>query len=208
MSFLKRLFKSKSKTEEPPFEIVERQISLDDTRHKIIIRVNGRELFAEDFFRASLEDKDYSFGRFYINNEGLPNTHFAPTLEQAISWFRGRNAPNDGYGTIVWGETVTYRCKICGQAIEFPLRVTNLEKLTVYTILPKDRQIVGWRIVEVENQLLGKGIPTKILEMFKTHPIVKWESGLKIYIHQSCGEKLMALGKGEQLADYLILGKG
>jgi len=205
VGFLDRFFKSKARVEEPPFETVERTISLDERQHKVVVRIHGRELFAEDFFRACREAGDYSFGRFYLHGEDLPKTHCAPSLEQAIDWFRGRGAPNDGYGTLVWGDAATYNCKICGAALEFPLRINKVEKLTVYTVLPEYQAIVGWRVLEVGNDLLGPGIPTKVLTQYKTFPIIRWESQKKMYVHQSCREKMMEMGKEEELAEYLIL---
>ncbi len=204
MGFLKRLFVSKPESEEPPGEIVERSISLDDTDLQVIIKIHGRELFAKDFFQASLEDNDYAYGRFYFLNEDLPKTHFAPSLEQAISWFRGKSIPKDGYGTILWGEKVRYQCRYCSNFKHFPLRISKVEKVVVCTDIPHYREIVGWRVIEVENEILGKGIPTKILEQFKTYPIIKWHSQKKKYICQGCAAKLLEQGKDQELANCLI----
>jgi hypothetical protein len=204
MHFLKRFFQSKATAEEPTFEIVERRISLDETREKIIIKVGGRELFANDFFRASLEDNDYFFGRFYLNNEDLWKTHFAPSREQAIAWFRGKSVPKDGYGTIIWGEKVMYHCRYCGNFKQFPLKISKVERVVVFTNLPHYREIVGWRVIEVDNEILGMGIPTKILEIHKTVPIIKWQSQKKRYVCQRCAARLADLGQDEKLAESVI----
>jgi hypothetical protein len=204
MGLFDRFFKFPAPVQEPPFETVKKTISLDDTGHAVMIKIHGRELFAEDFFQASLEDNDYAYGRFYLLNEALPKTHFAPTLEQAIGWFRGKSAPKDGYNTIVWGEKARYQCKFCENVKQYPLRITTVEKVVVCTALPHYREIVGWRVLEVENEELGPGIPTKILDRFKTYPIIKWHSPKKGYVCQNCAAKLEKLGKDQELADCVI----
>ena len=204
MGLLRFLFKPKSPEVEDKPEIVERKIALGETKYQVIIKIHGREISAKDFFRASLEDKDYSFGRFYFLNEDFPKTHFAPSLEQAISWFKGKSLPKDGYQTISWGEKVKYGCHLCHASKDFPLRINQAEKVVIFTSIPEYQEIVGWRIIEVEDELLGKGVPTKILDQLKTYPIIKWHSGKKKYLCQNCAAKLAELGRDQELADYVV----
>lgn len=204
VDLLKKLFGYGTEGNGLPFEIVTRRLILGETKQKIIVRIKGRELFAEDFFRASLTDDDYSFGRFYILNEGLPNTHFAPSLEEALLWFRGKGAPKDGYGTVTWGQSVRYQCKLCLNFKDFHLRIIEVERLVVGNDLPHYREIVGWRVSKVANDFLGKGVPTKILELYKTVPVVRWDSGKKKYLCQSCASRLERMGRSRELANAVI----
>ena len=89
MGLFKKLFGGGSAAEEPPFEIVENNISTDLTRYQVRVRKHGQEMYAEELFQAATKPKDLQFGRFYLLNENPPKLHFAPTLEQAVNWFKG-----------------------------------------------------------------------------------------------------------------------
>ena len=158
------------------FEIVENNISTDLTRYQVRVRKHGQEMYAEELFQAATKPKDLQFGRFYLLNENPPKLHFAPTLEQALNWFKGNNLPKDGYYNILWGEEVTFQCSVCGKEGKQPLNVTKVEKCTVSTHHPMYMEIVGWRVSEVACDLMGPGSPTKVLDMFKTKPIIKWNN--------------------------------
>jgi len=55
-----------------------------------------------------------------------------------------------------------------------PLRITQVERLTVASAIPRPREIVGWRVVEVESELTAKGFPPKKLDDYKTF---RWSNG-------------------------------
>ena len=108
MGLFKKLFGGGSAAEAPQFEIVENNISTDLTRYQVRVRKHGQEMYAEELFQAATKPKDLQFGRFYLLNENPPKLHFAPSLEKAVNWFRGRDLPKDGYYNIFWGEEVYF----------------------------------------------------------------------------------------------------
>ena len=120
MGLFKRLFGG-SKPEEYQFEIVENQISTDLTKYQVRVRKHGKEMYAEELFQAAVKPKDLVFGRFYLLNENPPKLHFAPTLEKAVNWFKGRDLPKDGYYNIFWGEEVPFKCWVCQKEDQVPL---------------------------------------------------------------------------------------
>ena len=65
-------------------------------------------------------------------------------------------------------------------------------------------EIVGWRVIEVAADLMGPGVPSKILDMFKTKPIIKWNSGKSKYICADCAQRLREMGREEELEEYII----
>jgi hypothetical protein len=203
MGLFKRLF-GRSTPEEYQFEIVENQISTDLARYQVRVRKHGQEMYAEELFQAAVNPKDFVFGRFYLLNENPPKLHFAPSMEKAVNWFKGRDLPKDGYYNIFWGEEVPLKCWVCQKENQVPLNITKVERMLVSTNLPKYMEIVGWRVIEVAAEPMGPGVPSKILDMFKTKPIIKWNSGKSQYICADCAQRLRAMGREEELIEYII----
>jgi hypothetical protein len=204
MGILKSWFKSTPPPEIPTYEIVEKRLSIDDQRYQVRIKKGGRELYAEDFFQTALKTGNLSFSRFLLLDEKPPKPHFAPSLLEAVAWFTGGKQPKDGYNTIWWRDRFTYECGICQAKRLVPLRITKIERLTVASAVPTDREIVGWRVVEVESELTGKGTPTKKLDDYKTVPVVKWDKFPNRYLCGNCARKLAGVGRGSEVADAYV----
>jgi hypothetical protein len=204
VKFLKSLFSAKPPPGDPTWEIVETHLSIDDRRYQVRIKNLGREFYAEDLFQTAKKPKDLSFGRFFLLNENPPKPHFAPSLQEAVDWFTGRKNPKDGYNTIWWGDRFTYECTSCQAQRVVPMRITEVERLTVASAVPTHREIVGWRVVEVESELTGKGTPTKKLDHYKTFPVVKWHEFPNRYLCASCARKLTDVGRGSETAEAFI----
>jgi hypothetical protein len=204
MGILNSLFKSTPPPEGPTWEIVENRLSIDSHRYKVRVKKGGREFYAEDFFQAALKTGNLRFTRFWLLNEKPPKPYFAPSLQAAVDWFTGREQPKDGYNTIWWGNRLTYECAICQAKREVSLRITQIERLTVASAIPTDREIVGWRVVEVESELTGKGIPTKKLDDYKTVPVVQWHEFPNRYLCGNCARKLAEVGRGSEVLDAFV----
>jgi len=184
--------------------MVEKRWSLEEHRFKVRLKKKGEEIYAEDLFRTAAKPRDLKFSRFFLLNENPPGPHFAPSLPEALDWFRGRNLPKDGYEHIWWGDKVTYECAVCGARRETPLRITQVEHLTVATTVPRDREIAGWRVIEVEGELTGKGMPTRRLEHHKLRPVIIWRQAANQYMCGNCARKLAAVGREPKAADYFV----
>jgi hypothetical protein len=197
------LFKPKV-PKEPSYEIVEKHLSIDKRRHKVRIRKGGREFYAEELFREARRPADLKFSRFFVLEENPVLPHFAPSLKEAVDWFTGRKHPKDEYLTIWWGDRFTYGCAICQAKRVVPLRITRVERLAVTSDIPALREIVGWRVVEVESELTGKGIPIKKLDEYKTLPVVKWHKFPNRYLCGSCARKLAEVGRESEVADAFV----
>ena len=76
--------------------------------------------------------------------------------------------------------------------------------MTVYTNIPIFREIVGWRVTEVASDLMGPGIPTKMLYMFKTQPLIKWSKPETKFICRGCAKQLTGQGRQAELEGYVI----
>ena len=72
MGILDLLFKSKPPPEEPTYEIVEKQLSVDHRRYKVRVKKGGREFYAEDLFQAAENPEDLTFSRFFLLDENPP----------------------------------------------------------------------------------------------------------------------------------------
>jgi hypothetical protein len=203
MGILDFLFRPKGPGE-PTYEIVARHWSIDEHRYQVRVKKAGREFYAEDLFQAGANPKDLNFSRFFLLNEKPPLPHFAPSLRQAVDWFLGRRLPKDGYNSIWWGDRVRYECAICKTRREMPLRITRVESLALATVIPSPREIVGWRVVEVESEWTGKGAPTKRLDDYKTVPVIKWDQFPNRYLCGNCARNLTALGREAELSDYFV----
>jgi len=204
MGILKSLFKSKPPPGGPTWEIVEKQLSLDYQKYQVRVKKGGREFYAEDFFQAAKAPGDLAFSRFFLLNENPPKPHFSSSLKGAVDWFTGRKGPKDGYNTIWWGDRFTYECAICQAKRVVPLLITQVERLTVTSAIPTQREIVGWRVVEVESELTGKGIPTKKLDEYKTLPVVIWHKFPNRYLCGNCARKLAEVGRGSEAAEAFV----
>ena len=112
--------------------------------------------------------------------------------------------PKDGYNTIWRRDRFTYECAICQAKRVVPLRITQVERLTVASAIPTDREIVGWRVVEVESELTGKGTPTKKLDDYKTLPVIIWDKYPNRYLCGNCARKLAEVGRGSAVADAFV----
>src|SRR5574342_692370 len=112
MGLFKKIFGAGS-AEEPHFEVVDNKLCTDLTRYQIRVRKHGQEMYAEELFQTAAKPKDLQFGRFYLLSENPPKLHFAPSMEEALNWFRGRDLPKDGYYNIFWGDKITYQCSVC-----------------------------------------------------------------------------------------------
>ena len=197
-------FKSKVPAE-PTWEIGERQLSIDSQRYQVRIKKAGREFYAEELFQRAQKTHDLTFSRFWVLEEKPVLPHFAPSLKEAVAWFIGRKHPKDGYNTIWWGDRFTYECAICQAKRVVPLRITRVERLTVASMIPRHREIVGWRAAEVESELTGKGVPTKKLDNFKTVPVVKWHKFPNRYLCGNCARKLAEVGRGAETAEAFVV---
>ena len=204
MGFLKSLFQSKTPPGEPTYEIVEKHLSIDARRYQVRIRKAGREFYVEDLFQTAKKPKDLDFGRFFLVNESPPKPHFAPSLKEAVAWFTGRSQPKDGYGTISWGTEAAYECSVCRVCRKMPLQITRVESLTVARMIPTPMEITGWRVVEVESALTGKGIPSRRLEDHKLKAIIIWDEAPNQYLCRSCAQKLTAAGRPPDAAENFI----
>ena len=205
MGIFDSLFKSKPPPEEPTWEVIEKQLTLDHEKYQVRIRKGGRELYAEDFFQTAKMPGDLTFGRFFLLNEKPPKPHFAPSLQETLDWFRGKDHPRDGYDTIWWGDRVTCECSVCKACRTMPFRITQVERLVVARMIPQPRQIVGWRVAEVESELTGKGIPTRRLEAHKLKAIIIWHAAPNHYLCRICAQKLTDAGRPPDPADYFVL---
>jgi hypothetical protein len=201
MDFLKSLFQSKGL---PTYEIVEKHLSIDEHRYQVRVRKAGREVYVEDLFQTASKPKDLTFGRFSLLNENPPKPHFAPSLDEAVAWFTGRGQPKDGYATISWGKQVAYECSLCQAGRKMPLQITRVECLTVARAIPTPLSIVGWRVVEVESALTGRGFPTRRLEDHKLKAIIIWDAAPSQYLCRGCAQKLTAAGRPPDTANYFI----
>jgi hypothetical protein len=201
------LFKSKPPSVEPTWEIVEKHLSVNQQKHQVRIKKGGRELYAEDLFQAAKTPGDLTFSRFFLLNENPAKPHFASSLKEAVDWFTGRKHPKDGYLTIWWGDRFTYKCALCQAKREVDLRITQVERLTVTSDSPTPREIVGWRVVEVESELTGKGVPTKKLAEYKTFPVVTWHEFPNRYLCRICAQEQTAAGRPPDPADYFVFDK-
>jgi len=74
----------------------------------------------------------------------------------------------------------------------------------VTSVIPTLREIVGWRVIEVESELTGKGIPTKKLDDYKTVPVVKWHEFSNRYLCGNCARKLAEVGRGSEALDAFV----
>jgi hypothetical protein len=204
MGFFKKIFGGGGGAG-PQFEVVENRLCTDLTAYQVRVRKHGQEMYAEELFQAATKPKDLQFGRFYLLNENPPKLHFAPSLEEAINWFKGRHLlPEDGYYHIFWGEEVSFQCNICQKEATVPLVITKVEQLSVYTNVPMLMEIVGWRVIEVAADLIGQGTPCKALDMFKTNPIIKWFNPETKFICGDCAHQLMEKGRQAELEGYVI----
>jgi hypothetical protein len=190
--------------EEPTWEMRERHLSIDSQRYKVRIIKAGREFYAEELFQDVWKPDDLKFSRFIVLEENPVLPHFAPSLKEAVDWFTGRKSPKDGYNTIWWGDRFTYECAICHARRVVPLRITQVERLTVASMIPTHREIVGWRVVGVESELTGKGVPTKKVDGYKTVPVVKWHKFPNRYLCWDCARKLVEVGRGSEAAEAFV----
>jgi hypothetical protein len=204
MGIFKSWFKPKSPPEEPTYKIVENHLSIDDQRYQVRIKKEGRECYVEDLFQTAHKPEDLTFGRFFLVNEKPPKPHFAPSLKEAVDWFRGTDHPRDGYDTIWWGDQVTYECSVCKARRTMPLRITQVERLVVDRKIPQPMQIIGWRVAEVESQLTGQGIPTRRLEDNKLKTIIIWRQVPNRYLCRMCAQKKTAAGRPPDPEDYFV----
>ncbi len=203
MGLFKKIFGAGS-TEKTQFEVLENKLCTDLTRYQVRVRKHGQEMYAEELFQNAAKPKDLQFGRFYLLNENPPKLHFAPSLNQAINWFRGRDLPKDGYYNIFWGNEITYQCSVCQKEAREPLNITKVERLSVYTNIPIYMEIVGWRVLEVASGQMGPGEPSKILDQFKTKPVIRWENGKGKFICAVCAQRLREMGREAELEEYGI----
>ena len=203
MGFLKLLCGKPKAKRMPPLELVEQKISVEFGRHQVRVKALGKNICLEDCLQDARNPNNLTISRFYLVKEHPWGLHFAPTLEKALDWFKGRKIPDEGYLSISWGKNVTYICGFCENKKTEPLHVTKVEKVILSGDLPFHWEIEGWRVSEVETEKMGKGRPSKIVGL-KTYPIIKWYSGKNYYICQPCADRLKAIGQEDKLTDYAI----
>jgi hypothetical protein len=187
-----------------PVEVAEHQIPIVSGRYQVRVKHQGRDIYLEEFLREALKTRSLLFGRFYLMDEHPWGLHFAPTLLQAIDWFRGRNLPRDGYLSISWGRYLTYICGFCENKHTEPLQVTKVEKVVLSGDLPFAFAIDGWRVSEIATDTMGAGNPHKIIGLHKTYPIIKWHTQKNKYICQHCAQRLQEIDQAEKIAGYAV----
>jgi hypothetical protein len=204
MGILRSWFKLTPSGAELTYQIVEQRLSINERRYQVRIRKAGREFYAEELFQSAKKPRDLTFGRFILLDEKPPKPHFAPSLKEALDWFRGKSHPKDGYDSIRWGDHATKECSVCKACQTMPLRITKVERLVVDREIPTHLAIVGWRVSEVESELMGKGIPTRRLENHKLKSVISWYEAPNYYLCRSCAQKLTAAGRPPDPADYFV----
>jgi|WetSurMetagenome_2_1015567.scaffolds.fasta_scaffold534113_1 hypothetical protein len=204
MGIWQSLFKSKSCSGGTTYGIVESHLAVADHRYQVAIKQGKSELYAENLFQAAKKPLDLTFSRFLLLQENPPKPHFAPSIKEAVSWFQGRNLPKDGYGHIWWGDKFVLICATCQARRELPLRITAVEHMTVASDIPHSLSIEGWRVIEVETEITGRGTPTKKMDVYTTIPTIAWHQAPNRYLCRKCSEKLAAAGRRSEVADYLI----
>jgi hypothetical protein len=200
MGFLRNLFGAQ-RPAKPDYEIVERKVSLDIPQNPAWAKMSGKK---EILVSELLKGNKQSFSRFYLTFDDLAKTHFAPSLQQAIDWFRGKSSPKDGYGNISWGDYVAYQCELCKDTKKFNLIITKIEKVILYINFPAYREITGYRVIEVKNEVQGAGMPTKFMRLHETVPVIKWQHEMQKFLCAGCSRKLVELGREGDLSDYLV----
>lgn len=187
-----------------PLAVMERTIPIVVGRYQVRVKNKGKDIYLEDFIKEGLKRKNLAFGRFYLMDEQPWGLHFAPTLEQAIDWFRGKNNPRDGYLSIAWGQYLTYMCGFCEDQNTEPLQVTTVEKVGLVGDFPFPWKIDGWRVSEIETEKMGKGNPSKIIGLHKTYPIIKWHTKKDKYICRRCADRFKEIDQEAKMAGYAI----
>ncbi len=168
------------------------------------VRKGDGELYAENLFQAAKNPRDLTFSRFLLLQEDPPKPHFAPSVKEAVSWFQGRNLPKDGYGHIWWGDKFVFKCATCQARRELPLRVTAVEHMTVATAIPHPLSIEGWRVIEVETELTGKGNPDQKNGRAYHRSVHHLAPGAQSISVRKCAENLAAVGRRSEAAGYLV----
>ncbi len=204
MGIWQSLFKSKSPSGQATWELIETHLAIADHRYQVAIRKDKGELYAENLFQAAKKPLDLTFSRFVLLKENPPRPHFAPSVKEAVNWFQGRNLPKDGYSHIFWGDKFVFKCATCQARRELPLRITAVEHMTVATDIPHPLSIEGWRVVEVETEITGKGTPTKKMDVYTTVPTITWHQEPNQYLCRTCAENLAARGRGSEVAGYFV----
>lgn len=204
MSFLILLKSKLSGKKAPHPELLERKIPIVLGRYQVRVKDMGREMYLENFLSVRRKSKNLSFSRFYLVDEHPLGLHFAPTLEKALDWFTGRKLPKDGYLSIAWGKNLTYICGVCEYKKTEPLQVTKVDNIILSGNSPFPWEIEGWRVSEIENEVMGKGNPSKIIEINKMYPVIKWHSGKNKYICQRCADRFKEIGREEEVMGYAI----
>ena len=204
MGILRFLFRPKPPPRETNYKIVERHLAVADHRYQVAVRKDQQELYAENVFQAAENPPDLAFNRLFLLHEDPLKPHFSPSLEEALDWFRGRNLSNDGFGHIWWGENFVFKCAFCKARRELPLRITAVEHLTVVTAVPRSLAMEGWRVIEVETDITGKGTPIKKSDTSITVPTIAWYEAPNRYLCRKCSEKLAEGGRGSEAAEYFV----
>jgi hypothetical protein len=199
------LLKSKSRAKEVPHpEVVEREIPIVLGRYQVRMKDMGREIYLETFLKSVRKPKDRIFSRFYLLDEHPLGLQFAPTLEKALDWFAGTKYPKDGYLSIAWGHNLTFICGFCDHKKTEPFQVTKVEKVILSGNSPFPWKMEGWRVSEIETQSMGKGNPSKIIDITKIYPVIKWHSGKNRYICHRCADQFKKIGREEEVTGYAI----
>jgi hypothetical protein len=188
----------------PPVEVVERQIPVVGGRYQVRMKNKGKDIYLEDFLKEALKTRKLTFSRFYLMDEHPWGLHLAPSLTQALDWFRGRKLPRDGYLSIAWGDDLTYICGFCEEKHTEPLLVTQVEKVALTGDFPFPWEIDGWRVSEIATAKMGKGHPGKIIGLHKTIPIIKWHTNKDKYICRRCADRFKAMDRQDKMAGYAI----
>jgi hypothetical protein len=85
-----------------------------------------------------------------------------------------------------------------------PLRITKVERLVVFATIPAYREIVGWRVMNVESELTGTGVPTKKLELNKIVAVLKWDRFPNEYLSRDCACNLVEVERGSEVTEFFV----
>lgn len=69
---------------------------------------------------------------------------------------------------------------------------------------PRSLSMEGWRVIEVETEITGKGTPIKKSDTSITVPTIAWHEVPNRYLCRKCSEKLADAGRGSEAADYFV----
>ena len=104
-----------------------------------------------------------------------------------------------------WRNSQPFKCTLCDSFKFLPVKITRVQRLVVYTEIPRYKEVVGWKVSGAECEAAKCSLID--WTMAKRIPIYEWDyvTQGKTIVCEPCAQRIRESGKEGKLSECIIV---